>query len=419
LRLVRRGFNMKRLPWCVALCVVALASFHAQAAIKVGDSVTSVSYKADNGGDISIAALKGKLVLIDFWATWCKPCMNEAPHMVAINEKYKAKGLVVLGISLDREAAGMLQGAKAAKLDWPQVIDGGRFSAMFGVDSIPRTFLVGPDGSVLWTGHPASGLDAAIEDALKNHPPFLVDPAIVADASKVLDEIEQKIGSKDARGALKLLAGIPANARLDQKFADRSTAVQKKLEDAAEGLLAAASAQAQAGSYPEAIKSLRELADGLTGLDVAVKAKKQLADLLGKPEVKAAVAKADQDKRDAEREALANIGLTAARKLQADGKHGLAYARFKQVVADFAGTPSAATAAEQVKVYNKEHPEFAQGEKDAVVGTKARAALSMAESYKNSGNYEAAKSKYRSIIATYPRTEYAETARQELQRMGQ
>lgn len=409
---------MKRLSWCIAFCVLVVVSVRARAAIQVGDSVTSVSYKSTSGGDVSIAALKGKLVLIDFWATWCGPCMHEAPHMVAINEKYGTKGLVLLGISLDQDAAAMTQGAKAAKLNWPQVIDGGKFSAMFGVDSIPRTFLVGPDGKVLWTGHPAGGLDAAIDDAFRNHPPFLVDPAIIADASKILDEVEQKIGSKDARGAMKLLAKVPAAAKVDDKFAARSKDVQKQLEEAAEGLLTDATALATAASYPEAIRHLRELADGLTGLSVAVKAKKQLSDLLSKPEVKAALAKADQDARDAEREGVASAGLSAARKLQADGKHVLAYAKFKQVAADYAGSPSAAAAAEQVQVYNKEHPELARGEKDAAVGTKAKAALSMAETYKNSGNYEAAKSKYRSVIANFPGTEYADTAKQELERLG-
>jgi thiol-disulfide isomerase/thioredoxin len=409
---------MKRLSCCLALCVLALASLQARAAIKVGDSVTNVAYKATTGGDVNIAAMKGKLVLIDFWATWCGPCMAEAPHMVSINEKYGKRGLIVLGISLDRDSGAMVAGAKQAKLSWPQVMDEGKFAGMFGVDSIPRTFLVGPDGKVLWTGHPAGGLDAAIEDAFKNHPPFLVDPAMLADASKLLDQVEQRIGSRDARGAMKLLATVPAGAKLDDKFAERSNDVQKKLEEAAEGLLTDANSLVTAGSYPDAIKAIRELADGLPTLKVGAKAKKQLSDLLAKPEVKAALAKADKDARDAERNALAGVGLAAAQKLQADGKLAMAYVRYKQVVVDYAGTPNADTAAATVKQLDKAHPEIASNEKDAAIDAKARSALSVAESYLNSGNREMAKKKYRAVIANFPGTTYANQAKKVLAALG-
>lgn len=112
------------------------------------------------------------------------------------------------------------------------------------------------------------------------------------------------------------------------------------------------------------------------------------------------------------------IGLEAAQKLQAEGKLALAYARYKQVVVDYAGTLNADTAAATVKQLDKAHPEIARDEKDAAIGVKARSALSVAESYFNSGNREMAKTKYRAVIANFPGTTYAEQAKRALAGLG-
>ena len=398
---------MKLSAFCVALLVLAFASAPARAVVGVGDSVSDLSYTSATGERVSLAALKGKLVVIDFWATWCGPCMHEAPHMVAINQKYGPKGLVFLGISLDQDAATMLPGAKGAGLNWPQVIDGGKYSAMFGVNSIPRTFLVGPDGKVLWTGHPAGGLDAAIADAFANHPPFLVDPKIVADASKVLDDVEAKLAANDAKDAMKAFAKVPPTAKLDEKFAAREESVQKKLNDAADATLAEVDPLISAGNYSEAISKLRAISSAFATSPVGQKAKKELADLQAKPEVKAAMAKADADSKSAE-------ALAAATKLQEEKKDAQAYLAFKTVVTDYPGTAAADTASQQLQAYDKSNPALSSAAGEAAVAGKAKAALSIAASYERLGNFDQAKEKYKSIIETYPNTSFAKTAQEHL-----
>jgi outer membrane protein assembly factor BamD (BamD/ComL family) len=183
-------------------------------------------------------------------------------------------------------------------------------------------------------------------------------------------------------------------------------------------MLADANTLATAGSYPEAVKSLRDLYTGLPGLAVAAKAKKQLSDLLAKPEAKAALAKADQDARDAERNAAATSALSIAQKLQSDKKDQQAWEKYKSIAADYAGTDAANLAAEQVKTYNKAHPEFAANAKESAAGAKAKAALTLANSYRESGRTDLARSKYKSVIASYPNTSYAETAKRELETLG-
>lgn len=109
--------------------------------------------KLVDGEPFTTAALRGKVVLVDFWASWCVPCVRTLPELVACQRKYAAQGLVIVGVSCDRERAaltGFL--AKHAEVDWPQLFDppaGGGFhpaAQAAGVTSIPRLFLIDRSG---------------------------------------------------------------------------------------------------------------------------------------------------------------------------------------------------------------------------------------------------------------------------------
>lgn len=104
------------------------------------------------GQPVRLAEFKGKYVLIDFWATWCAPCVAELPNLRALYDSYHTRGLEIVSISLDETAEAAADFAKARKLPWIQVhnaTSGGDAVAAFGVNNIPATFLVGPEGKVL------------------------------------------------------------------------------------------------------------------------------------------------------------------------------------------------------------------------------------------------------------------------------
>ena len=135
-----------------------LLSQVSRADVNVGDT-PKIEFKAVDGTNVSLQKLRGKIVVVDFWATWCGPCMAEAGHMVQINQTYSGKGLQMIGISLDQDQARMIQVAAAKKFTWPQYFDGAgwqnKYAVGYGVQGIPYTMLIGPEGKVLWSGHPS------------------------------------------------------------------------------------------------------------------------------------------------------------------------------------------------------------------------------------------------------------------------
>jgi thiol-disulfide isomerase/thioredoxin len=139
-----------------------------------GDRPTIHSSNALDGKPLNLSDYKGKIVVVDFWATWCGPCMAEAPHMVKLAQENAAKGVQIIGVSLDEDRPKMIQTARSSGLIWPQVFSGGAWdSAMarqWGINSIPCTFLIGPDGEVLWRGHPAA-IDDILAAATEAFPP--------------------------------------------------------------------------------------------------------------------------------------------------------------------------------------------------------------------------------------------------------
>jgi len=117
-----------------------------------------LSLTAMDGSGVNWESLAGKVVLVDFWATWCAPCRKSMPRLQALHDRYVARGFTVLGISIDtgKNAAKVKRFATARKITYPIAIDSEKTSAWgrFGVKAVPAAFLVDAKGQIVaqWTG---------------------------------------------------------------------------------------------------------------------------------------------------------------------------------------------------------------------------------------------------------------------------
>lgn len=129
----------------------------------------ALKYSGVDGRDVDIAKLGGKVVLIDFWATWCGPCVAELPHVKEAYDKLHAKGFEIVGISFDEDRAALEKFVKDKSMAWPQFFDGkgwgNKFGQEFGINSIPSMWLVDKKG-VLRDQNAREDLAAKVEKML-------------------------------------------------------------------------------------------------------------------------------------------------------------------------------------------------------------------------------------------------------------
>lgn len=127
----------------------------AQMRTDIGRQYTDVSLPDTEGSVRTVSSLigPGKYVLIDFWASWCHPCMEEVPYLKAAYKKYSAKGFEIYGISSDRSNSDWLGAVEKHEMNWVQVIasgdDGRKPLEDYSVSTIPSNFLIGPDGTII------------------------------------------------------------------------------------------------------------------------------------------------------------------------------------------------------------------------------------------------------------------------------
>ncbi len=140
------------------------------AALGTGATPPDFSVKLEDGSPFDLAAQKGKVVLIDFWASWCPPCRAAVPDLVALNRAMKGKNFVLLGISLDRDMAKGKAFIAEKAMDWKHLLDkteGARLAGLYEVKYIPSTFLIDAQGKIAGVNLHGDELKAAVEKLLK------------------------------------------------------------------------------------------------------------------------------------------------------------------------------------------------------------------------------------------------------------
>ena len=138
---------------------------------RVGKPAPAFEVKDIDGKPFRFDNLKGKYILVDFWATWCAPCLAELPRVQAARAKYRDKGFEVVAVSLDETKGPVVDFVRARKLPWPQIHNatavGGDLVQSFGVTTIPATFLIDPKGVIVRVDLRGPALDKALESLVK------------------------------------------------------------------------------------------------------------------------------------------------------------------------------------------------------------------------------------------------------------
>jgi len=137
----------------------------------IGSLAPDFTLPDTSGNNVTLSSLKGKIVLIDFWASWCQPCMHEMPNVIKLYTDFHSKGLEIIGVSLDKSRPAWTNAIKTKNLNWIQVSDVKFWQSLvvplYNVSAIPYTVLIDKDGKIIEKNLRGEDLYNKVKEILK------------------------------------------------------------------------------------------------------------------------------------------------------------------------------------------------------------------------------------------------------------
>lgn len=132
------------------ILILGLAGMVSAQKNMIGVAAPDWTLKSPDGKDVKLADFRGKVLVLDFWATWCPPCRKEIPSFIELQTQYEKAGLVIIGISFDKTVDAVKEFAKTEKINYPLAMGTMDVAQAYGgIRSIPTTFIVDPTGKIV------------------------------------------------------------------------------------------------------------------------------------------------------------------------------------------------------------------------------------------------------------------------------
>ena len=151
-----------------SFCIFLFATVSAQP--KQGQMAAEIALPSAAGDTIKLSSLKGKVVLLDFWASWCGPCRVANKGLVKLYDKFKKKGFEIYSVSLDEQKEAWVKAIKKDKISWLQVIDTGGWetptASKWRVSALPTSYLIDKEGRMVAMDLEGKDLEKALKDML-------------------------------------------------------------------------------------------------------------------------------------------------------------------------------------------------------------------------------------------------------------
>jgi thiol-disulfide isomerase/thioredoxin len=391
----------------LAAAVVMVLAVQASGQGLVGKAAPEVSAQDWlNSPPLSLQAARGKIVVVEFWATWCPPCRASIPHLIEMFKTFSPKGVVFMGLT-DEPKAKVEPFAKELGMIYP-VGCGSQMGGAYGVRGIPHAFIVDPSGNVAWEGHPMAGLDKALEAQLAKTPPVTLSAEDKAAMMAVLDKADGAIRKEQYAVAAALLARL-TKAGEDPAVKERLEAAQKSLAAHAAARLEEAEKAVAVKDYLAATTALADVQAMAPGSDQAKKAETLQKELLADDKAKAAI---EQGRREQEAAAL-----LAAIEKKGDADPPATLKLLDDLAVRFPETKAGKAAAEKAAAMRAD-PNLAAKVQNAAAEKDCKGWMSMARNFINAGLPDKAKPFLDQIIQKYPDSDYAKEAKELLLKTG-